>query len=126
MEGILFPHGVAQGHEGLKEYRARGGYEALAKAIRTPPEDVVKVVSDAGLRGRGIRPRLINFRPPGPSGGPPPVRRGGRAPPVAPHRSAPPVSTNSCDGCSPGSHRWFARPPDRSHARTPLRGHTPR
>ena len=53
MEGILFPHGVAQGHEGLKEYRARGGYEALAKAIRTPPEDVVKVVSDAGLRGRG-------------------------------------------------------------------------
>jgi NADH-quinone oxidoreductase subunit F len=53
MEGILFRHGVAQGHEGLKEYRARGGYEALAKAIRTPPEDVVKVVSDAGLRGRG-------------------------------------------------------------------------
>jgi NADH:ubiquinone oxidoreductase subunit F (NADH-binding) len=53
MEGILFPHGVGQGHEGLKEYRARGGYEALAKAIRTPPEDVVKVVSDAGLRGRG-------------------------------------------------------------------------
>ncbi len=53
MEGILFPHGIAQGHEGLKEYRARGGYEALAKAIRTPPEDVVKVVSDAGLRGRG-------------------------------------------------------------------------
>ncbi|HEV8725376.1 MAG TPA: NADH-ubiquinone oxidoreductase-F iron-sulfur binding region domain-containing protein [Candidatus Binatia bacterium] len=53
MEGILFPHGVAQEHEGLKEYRARGGYEALAKAIRTPPEDVVKVVSDAGLRGRG-------------------------------------------------------------------------
>src|SRR6266705_3355856 len=53
MEGILFPQGVAQGHEGLKEYRARGGYEALAKAIQTPPEDVVKVVSDAGLRGRG-------------------------------------------------------------------------
>jgi NADH:ubiquinone oxidoreductase subunit F (NADH-binding) len=53
MKGILFPHGVAQGREGLKEYRARGGYEALAKAIRTPPEDVVKVVSDAGLRGRG-------------------------------------------------------------------------
>jgi NADH:ubiquinone oxidoreductase subunit F (NADH-binding) len=53
MEGILFPHGVPQGHEGLKEYRARGGYEALAKAIRMPPENVVKVVSDAGLRGRG-------------------------------------------------------------------------
>jgi NADH-quinone oxidoreductase subunit F len=53
MEGILFPHGIAEGREGLKEYRARGGYEALAKAIRTPPEDVVKVVSEAGLRGRG-------------------------------------------------------------------------
>jgi NADH-quinone oxidoreductase subunit F len=53
MEGILFPHGVAQGHEGLGEYRARGGYEALTKAIRMPPEDVVKVVSDAALRGRG-------------------------------------------------------------------------
>jgi len=53
MEGILFPHGIVEGREGLKEYRARGGYEALAKAIRTPPEDVVKVVSDAGLRGRG-------------------------------------------------------------------------
>jgi NADH-quinone oxidoreductase subunit F len=53
MEGILFPHGVPQGHEGLKEYRARGGYEALSRAIRMPPEDVVKVVSDAGLRGRG-------------------------------------------------------------------------
>jgi NADH:ubiquinone oxidoreductase subunit F (NADH-binding) len=53
MEGILFPHGVPQGHEGLKEYRARSGYEALSRAIRMPPEDVVKVVSDAGLRGRG-------------------------------------------------------------------------
>ena len=53
MEGILFPHGVAQGREGLKEYRARGGYEALGKAIRTPPADIVKVVSAAGLRGRG-------------------------------------------------------------------------
>jgi NADH-quinone oxidoreductase subunit F len=53
MEGILFPHGVPQGHEGLEEYRARGGYEALAKAVRVPPENVVKVVSDAALRGRG-------------------------------------------------------------------------
>jgi NADH:ubiquinone oxidoreductase subunit F (NADH-binding) len=53
MEGILFPHGVPQGHEGFKEYRSRGGYEALAKAIRMPPQDIVKVVSDAALRGRG-------------------------------------------------------------------------
>jgi NADH:ubiquinone oxidoreductase subunit F (NADH-binding) len=53
MEGILFPHGVPQGQEGLKEYRARGGYEALAKAVRMPPENVVKLVTDAALRGRG-------------------------------------------------------------------------
>jgi NADH:ubiquinone oxidoreductase subunit F (NADH-binding) len=53
MEGILFPHAVPQGHEGCGEYRARGGYETLAKAIRMPPEDVIKVVSDAALRGRG-------------------------------------------------------------------------
>jgi NADH:ubiquinone oxidoreductase subunit F (NADH-binding) len=53
MEGILFPHGVAQGREGLKEYRARGGYDALSRVIKTPPEDVIKIVSEAGLRGRG-------------------------------------------------------------------------
>lgn len=53
MEGILFPHGVAQGREGLKEYRARLGYEALAKALNGSAEDVVRIVSDAGLRGRG-------------------------------------------------------------------------
>lgn len=53
MEGILFPHGVVEGREELKEYRARGGYEALAKAVKTTAEDVIKEVSDAGLRGRG-------------------------------------------------------------------------
>jgi len=53
MEGILFPHGVPEGREELEEYRARGGYQALAQAVRTPPEEIVKIVSDAGLRGRG-------------------------------------------------------------------------
>ena len=53
MEGILFPRGVAEGREGLKEYRARGGYQALAKAVSGAAEDVVKIISDAGLRGRG-------------------------------------------------------------------------
>jgi NADH-quinone oxidoreductase subunit F len=53
MQGVLFPHGVVEGREGLKEYRARGGYEALARAIKAAPENVLKVVSDAGLRGRG-------------------------------------------------------------------------
>src|SRR5919106_1997075 len=53
MEGILFPHGVVEGREGLEQYRARGGYEALAKAVKTTPEDIMKEVSEAGLRGRG-------------------------------------------------------------------------
>jgi NADH:ubiquinone oxidoreductase subunit F (NADH-binding) len=53
MQGILFPGAVPEGREGLKEYRARGGYQALAQAIKGPAEDVVKVVTDAGLRGRG-------------------------------------------------------------------------
>ena len=53
MEGILFPHGVSEGREGLEQYRARGGYDALAKAVRGPRDEVIKVIADAGLRGRG-------------------------------------------------------------------------
>lgn len=53
MEGILFPKGVPEGRESLQQYRARGGYEALAKAVNASPEDVIKVVSDSGLRGHG-------------------------------------------------------------------------
>ncbi len=53
MEGILFPHGVPEGREGLEDYRARGGYQALAQAVKAPGEEVIKVISDAGLRGRG-------------------------------------------------------------------------
>jgi len=53
MEGILFPRGVVEGREGLNEYRGRGGYEGLAKALKSPPEDVIQRVTDAGLRGRG-------------------------------------------------------------------------
>jgi NADH-quinone oxidoreductase subunit F len=53
MEGILFPRGVAEGREGLAAYLARGGYEALAKTLKASADDVIKIVSDAGLRGRG-------------------------------------------------------------------------
>jgi NADH:ubiquinone oxidoreductase subunit F (NADH-binding) len=37
----------------LKEYRARGGYRALAGALNAAPEVVIEIISDAGLRGRG-------------------------------------------------------------------------
>ena len=53
MEGILFPRGVVENREDLKTYRARGGYEALPKALKSAAEDVIKHISDAGLRGRG-------------------------------------------------------------------------
>jgi NADH-quinone oxidoreductase subunit F len=53
MEGILFPNGIAEGREGLAQYRARGGYEALAGALEGSPEDTIAVICEAGLRGRG-------------------------------------------------------------------------
>lgn len=53
MTGILFPNGVAEGREGLAQYRARGGYEALASAVKAAPEEIIRVISEAGLRGRG-------------------------------------------------------------------------
>ncbi|HEU4342570.1 MAG TPA: NADH-ubiquinone oxidoreductase-F iron-sulfur binding region domain-containing protein [Candidatus Binatia bacterium] len=53
MQGILFPRGIAEGREELNDYRARGGYEALVKALKTAPEDLIREISDAGLRGRG-------------------------------------------------------------------------
>lgn len=53
MEGILFPHAVPEGREGLEDYRARRGYEALIRAVKAAPEDIINTVSAAGLRGRG-------------------------------------------------------------------------
>jgi NADH-quinone oxidoreductase subunit F len=53
MDGILFPKGVVEGREGLKEYQDRGGYQELAKALKGNPEDVIQLVTDAGLRGHG-------------------------------------------------------------------------
>src|SRR5262245_10693344 len=38
----------------LETYRADGGYSALEKAVQTmTPEEVIQVVKDSGLRGRG-------------------------------------------------------------------------
>jgi NADH-quinone oxidoreductase subunit F len=37
----------------LAGYRADGGYSALQKALGMSPDDVAKMVKDAGLRGRG-------------------------------------------------------------------------
>ena len=37
----------------LAGWRARGGYEALEKALHTDPQELQTVVKDSGLRGRG-------------------------------------------------------------------------
>jgi formate dehydrogenase iron-sulfur subunit len=37
----------------IDDYIAQGGYAGLANALTMPPSEVVKVVTDSGLRGRG-------------------------------------------------------------------------
>ena len=37
----------------LAGWRARGGYEALEKALNTDPQELQTTVKDSGLRGRG-------------------------------------------------------------------------
>jgi NADH-quinone oxidoreductase subunit F len=37
----------------LAAYRRAGGYKALAKALATPPGDIIAMVKESGLRGRG-------------------------------------------------------------------------
>src|SRR5215831_9818301 len=37
----------------LASYRGAGGYKALAKALDTPPDEVIAQVKKSGLRGRG-------------------------------------------------------------------------
>ncbi len=54
MEGILFPRGVVEGREGLKEYLVRGGYRALEKSLNgEEQETIVQEIGESGLRGRG-------------------------------------------------------------------------
>ena len=37
----------------IEGYKRHGGYKALEKALAMSPDDVIKVVKDSGLRGRG-------------------------------------------------------------------------
>ncbi len=38
---------------GIEGYRAKGGYEGLKRALEMPGADLIQVVKDSGLRGRG-------------------------------------------------------------------------
>ncbi|MBI3820501.1 MAG: NADH-quinone oxidoreductase subunit NuoF [Planctomycetes bacterium] len=53
-ELYLFNRIQKPGYRGtLAEYAAEGGYAALRKALAMTPEEVVAIVKDSGLRGRG-------------------------------------------------------------------------
>ncbi|HET6374318.1 MAG TPA: NADH-quinone oxidoreductase subunit F, partial [Candidatus Polarisedimenticolia bacterium] len=54
MTSGLLTRPVSAGPETLDEYRAGGGWKGLAKAVSTlTPDDVVRLVTETGLRGRG-------------------------------------------------------------------------
>jgi NADH-quinone oxidoreductase subunit F len=48
LKNVGLPNSVA-----LDTYRRNGGYEAAARALRTRPEEIVELVKQARLRGRG-------------------------------------------------------------------------
>ncbi len=51
---VIFKNIRQPGYQGdLKSYKRSGGYQALEKALKMKPEDVVQIVKDSGLRGRG-------------------------------------------------------------------------
>lgn len=49
---LLSKKGIIDLHS-LKKYIAHGGYGALKKALSMPPEDIISMVIESGLRGRG-------------------------------------------------------------------------
>ena len=51
--GILLRHREPPGALALERYREDGGYQALAKALSMKPAEVMAVVRDSTLRGRG-------------------------------------------------------------------------
>lgn len=53
MAHLLLRHREIENLKKLDVYRAHGGYEALKKALSMAPADVIQVVKDSGLRGRG-------------------------------------------------------------------------
>jgi NADH-quinone oxidoreductase subunit F len=52
-EPVLLARWGKPNSQSLETYLADGGYEAFKKALAMPPDDVINVVKDSGLRGRG-------------------------------------------------------------------------
>ncbi|MEE8133695.1 MAG: NADH-ubiquinone oxidoreductase-F iron-sulfur binding region domain-containing protein [Gemmatimonadales bacterium] len=53
VEECVFAHIREPGRNTIGGYRATGGYEGLAKIVETSPEDVVQLITDSKLAGRG-------------------------------------------------------------------------
>lgn len=51
--GILLRNRGVPGAAGIEVYRRRGGYGALSAAALMEPEDLISLVEESGLRGRG-------------------------------------------------------------------------
>lgn len=52
-EPVLLRHISVPGIQHLETYQAHGGYQALRQALELSPEQVVQLVKESGLRGRG-------------------------------------------------------------------------
>jgi NADH-quinone oxidoreductase subunit F len=50
---LLLEHAHIEGIRFLDTYRKHGGYNAMEKAFKMPPADIVEEVKKSGLRGRG-------------------------------------------------------------------------
>lgn len=50
---LLSEHYNEEGYSSLKGYQSFGGYKTLEKAFGKKPEEIVQLVKDSGLRGRG-------------------------------------------------------------------------
>lgn len=53
MAHILLRHRDVENIKSLDIYRENGGYEALKKAVSMEPQEVIDIVRESGLRGRG-------------------------------------------------------------------------
>ncbi len=53
MEKVLLKNLGREGAHTVDSYLSGGGYEALRKALGMEPEDIIQMVKDSGLRGRG-------------------------------------------------------------------------
>ena len=52
-ERVITAHWGDDSVRSLEGYEAKGGYQGLRKALAMPPDEVIQVVKDSGLRGRG-------------------------------------------------------------------------